>query len=352
MERRLQDSGGRRILDLQNFRHDGIFGLAFSGAGEQEGDLTSFFDIFYFPDPDEDLTEKISISGAIFSCREDYRELIRSFPERPEFSAYFRTGNLSLTFNPARSALSLVIEALSSDIIISEKGIRSGRKDGSFIVAPGEAEQDMPSYDLCLPVFDIIATSCSFLLGERPSALVRRQTQGRLRIFNGQAIRGISHPEIRKISMEAEWAEKGDTKSYNVFSADEKNEAVLWTGDMESVPGIFSDLGFFAREKNAGLNSLNRSLLGIETKPQLYIVSGFLGAGKTSFIKNFLEFQAQKYLFGAVIQNELGREGLDGRLISGECRVVEMDEGCVCCSLSGNLRRGSRALQMSSCLTS
>jgi G3E family GTPase len=114
----------------------------------------------------------------------------------------------------------------------------------------------------------------------------------------------------------------------------------LWKEGEDSLPEIFSQFSFMNSDGVAANNSLNRNLLGIETKPPLYIVSGFLGSGKTSFIKNFLEFQSQKYLFGAVIQNELGETGLDGTLISDECRVVEMDEGCVCCSLSGNLRKG------------
>ena len=47
---------------------------------------------------------------------------------------------------------------------------------------------------------------------------------------------------------------------------------------------------------------------------KLYLITGFLGAGKTTFLKKFVTlFQGQKL---ALIVNEFGKEGVDGALLS------------------------------------
>jgi G3E family GTPase len=83
--------------------------------------------------------------------------------------------------------------------------------------------------------------------------------------------------------------------------------------------------------------TLDKKSLGIDERPPLIILSGFLGVGKTSFLQHFIEYQTQRSRFVAVIQNEIGEVGLDGKLL--DYKVTEIDEGCVCCSLVGNLKR-------------
>ena len=46
---------------------------------------------------------------------------------------------------------------------------------------------------------------------------------------------------------------------------------------------------------------------------KLYLVTGFLGAGKTTFLKNFIRsFEGQRL---HIIVNEYGKEGIDGKLL-------------------------------------
>lgn len=67
---------------------------------------------------------------------------------------------------------------------------------------------------------------------------------------------------------------------------------------------------------------------------EIHIISGFLGSGKTTFINHYVPFLEGKI---AIIENEFGSVGLDGRLIqAGDIPLREINSGCVCCSLRGN----------------
>ena len=62
------------------------------------------------------------------------------------------------------------------------------------------------------------------------------------------------------------------------------------------------------------------------------IISGFLGAGKTTFIKKMLEdvFQGEKIV---LIENEFGEIGIDGGFLKDSgIEISELNSGCICCS--------------------
>ena len=69
---------------------------------------------------------------------------------------------------------------------------------------------------------------------------------------------------------------------------------------------------------------------------QINIISGFLGAGKTTLIKKLLEevFKGEKIV---LIENEFGEIGIDGGFLKNAgIQVNEMNSGCICCSLVGD----------------
>jgi G3E family GTPase len=329
---------------FKSTEHPGVFGLDYAGSGEKDGIYSASFNMFYFPDSEEEAIEKFPINGAVYAYHDDYRELIRSFPEHPEFFNYFFIGKLIITFRPSDSAISIGIESLSEDIIISEEGVMvDGAEGKEYLIEPGEPEQAIPSYALSCTVFNLLTSSLSFHLEKAPEVRLR-QYNAEKKILAGGNIRPVeSNGEVKHNSLIAMFYSDETAQPEDFFNSgktgNEINE-VTWMDTHSSIPEEFSAFTFTNSGKIINTTSINKSLLGIETKPPLYIISGFLGAGKTTFIKNFLEAQSQKYLFGAVVQNELGEAGLDGTLVSDECKVIEMDEGCVCCSLSGNLRRG------------
>ena len=64
------------------------------------------------------------------------------------------------------------------------------------------------------------------------------------------------------------------------------------------------------------------------------LVSGFLGAGKTTLIKHLLVSGIQAVGKVAVIVNEVGDIGIDGTLLSGRnVDLLELTSGCICCSM-------------------
>ena len=65
--------------------------------------------------------------------------------------------------------------------------------------------------------------------------------------------------------------------------------------------------------------------------PRLYLVTGFLGAGKTTFLKRLVHCFPSRRL--SLIVNEYGREGVDGALLSGlGASLTEIDNGSIFCS--------------------
>ena len=66
------------------------------------------------------------------------------------------------------------------------------------------------------------------------------------------------------------------------------------------------------------------------------IISGFLGAGKTTFIKKMIDeaFQGEQLV---LIENEFGEVGIDGGFLKDSgIEITEMNSGCICCSLVGD----------------
>ena len=75
---------------------------------------------------------------------------------------------------------------------------------------------------------------------------------------------------------------------------------------------------------------------GRKNMTKIEIVSGFLGAGKTTLIKKLLKeaFAGEKLV---LIENEFGEIGVDGGFLKeAGIEITEMNSGCICCSLVGD----------------
>ncbi|MBQ2890102.1 MAG: GTP-binding protein [Clostridia bacterium] len=78
---------------------------------------------------------------------------------------------------------------------------------------------------------------------------------------------------------------------------------------------------------------------------KITVVSGFLGAGKTTLIKKLISevYEGEKI---ALIENEFGEIGIDGGFLKNAgIEIKEMNSGCICCSLVGDFGESLKELK-------
>lgn len=71
---------------------------------------------------------------------------------------------------------------------------------------------------------------------------------------------------------------------------------------------------------------------------KILVISGFLGAGKTTFIKTMANRTGREF---AILENEYGSMGIDGDILGSgtsaeKVNIWELAEGCICCSMKGD----------------
>ncbi|CAK0870717.1 unnamed protein product [Prorocentrum cordatum] len=81
-----------------------------------------------------------------------------------------------------------------------------------------------------------------------------------------------------------------------------------------------------------------------DQKIPVTILTGFLGSGKTTLLNYILQEQREMKI--AIIENEFGEISIDDALLKKEKKamaekIVVMDNGCMCCTIRGDLQKGS-----------
>jgi len=83
----------------------------------------------------------------------------------------------------------------------------------------------------------------------------------------------------------------------------------------------------------------DRAAGSADGKIPVTVLTGFLGAGKTTLLNRILSARHGQHL--AVIENEFGEVGIDDGLVqptaTGEEFLLEMNNGCICCTVRGDL---------------
>ena len=78
-----------------------------------------------------------------------------------------------------------------------------------------------------------------------------------------------------------------------------------------------------------------------ESKTPVTVITGFLGSGKTTLVNYILKEQTKWKI--CVVENEFGEVQIDGDLVEENLNaredIITMDNGCVCCSIRGDLVR-------------
>lgn len=311
----------------------GVYGLYRLNAANNGGTGTATFAVAYFPDPAEDLVESFSVEAGIIAQSPDYLDRVREFTLFDDLRSLFTVAVIETYFDARGPGLSLALTAPELDRITALDGVTVDTPGGPVqAVAPGGLDQDLPALEIATPFFSALAASASYCAGRGPAAATRGFRPGMHRIYgNAGGLRSEPAPGVRDVRLGLGW-----------FMDVPDNPAVAETEfawpEPDELPQDLADAPWLTGEVPGAANALDKRTMGITERPRLILLTGFLGSGKTTFLARFIEEQAARNGFVAVVQNEIGKKGLDGKLLGQHYAVTEVDEGCVCCTLSGSLR--------------
>jgi G3E family GTPase len=320
----------------------GVFGLYFQTAEVRAGWLDGHFGLAYFPDPNEDVIENLSVAGAIYAHRDVYLPHIREFMSHDRLTDIFTIGCINLAVPLDEKAVLLGLESMDRQCSIAGDGIflPTGHETVE-VVPPGGTDQDFPSTEIAEDFWRVIANSVAFNLQQAPRYLRRIRSPGWLTVYDAAGHhRKQPTEEIHMDRMLVGFgcADFGIPIAGLGFERFKGGDVFVWqSGD--PLPQAYSGEIWWRTPEISDFKTLDKQGLGIDERPQLIVLTGFLGAGKTSFLQHFIESQTQRSRFVAVIQNEIGEIGLDGKLLNDDYAVTEIDEGCLCCTLVGNLKK-------------
>lgn len=301
----------------------GVFALDPIAGAKGQG---SRFSLSYFPAPDEEILETFSIQAGIQALAPDFLDRVRQFCLHPELTDLFHIGFIEVAVE--EEGVFLALQACERLAWTSEPGIVIQGPKGPFqAVAPGNIDQDFLALDIAMDFFNPLVAAFTYTLASPPS------------IFYTQRKKWNCPAPVFQQTHEHRWTMGyfSQGKKARAFGWAEPKPTIVWEPP-NPIPKAYEDKLWWSPHLAGASNSLDKKSMGITDKPRLILLTGFLGTGKTSFLDHFIQAQTAANNFVAVVQNEIGEKGLDATLLDQTYAVTQMDEGCVCCSLSGNLR--------------
>lgn len=290
-----------------------IHGLLFLGEETDGAGIRGAFNLCLFPAPEDPLLEAFPLAALRTAMSPGYGALVRELSGHADEIGAFTLGTLRLDAGLSGRGLAFTLEARARLRVRSLGGIAA--KDGEWLIEPGGAETDLPCFRLLLRLFAALAASAETLLGTAP--VIR---------LAGTPVPGLAYSTAGGLMEDRERSERMLRLSAAFGETTELPDTIR-TGR------VLGSLPLRAKADEPGGPEARR-------KPVLHILTGFLGAGKTTFLKRWLDFLHNRERYTGVIQNEFGQIALDAALLRGETTVEALDEGCVCCSLADSLRPG------------
>lgn len=309
---------------------DPVFGLVFEGEALENGHagdavLTGSFAVYAFPSPESALLDVFPLEAMRTAMSPDYEERVRNLSGHAESLGAFRLGTMYLKARTDGTGAALGLKACARLRCLSLDGVcvPGTEANPDWLVEPGTYETDVPAYAVLLPFFSAVAASMEAVLG-RASGKSSEEGAGQVEDLS-LAI------HIRKVPVPC-FDRNGAARDPAGRTG---HEIDLWAalGSIR-MPGRKLHrlpMRHKARKDETGL-------------PVLHILTGFLGAGKTTFLRQWLDYLHGRERYTGVIQNELGQIGLDAALMHRETMVEQLDDGCVCCSLADSIRPGLERL--------
>ncbi len=313
----------------------GVFGIVLTEVKGAFG----IFHLYYYPSCDEALIDKFSLAEGLLAQESDFIEKVRSFSSHEVLLSHFHIATLSLHVNFVSQNLLLFYETMIRDRVYAKEGVKSPFNRQNYLIEPKGLDKDLPAFRMLLPVMNFLNTTITRLTSSSPSYFQLFKAQNCAMMYDKKGV----------------FEKKKDSSCLGLYMAlgygDTQMDALvepLLRGKVLEVVHEKMSLNTFLQKApwydiTQELSS-SSSIKQPSLKPKLVVITGFLGSGKTNLLQHYIEYETEKNRFVGIIQNEIGKTGLDGRLVDYDYSMVELDEGCVCCSLSGQLRSGIHSL--------
>ncbi|MBU0971916.1 MAG: GTP-binding protein [Proteobacteria bacterium] len=309
-------------LTIKVNKRPGIFGLLPLESIEESH---ACFALCYFPTQNDPVLEELSLQAGVRAMAEDFTDRIRSFPLDPGLADLFHIGFIHAGVQ--KSGVFLALTACKRLGWTSDKGITiQGPKGVVQAVSPGGIDQDLGALAIAMDFFDSLAASFTYTLASDPTLFYTRQRPATplSPLFH----KSLEHRLTLGYFTDKPWRETG-------WENEEKKN--FWTSS-RPLPQTYEEKLWWTTKSASKGSRPDKNPEATGCKPRFILLTGFLGSGKTSFLDTFIQAQTANNSFVAVVQNEIGKKGLDAKLLDQTYAVTQMDEGCVCCSLAGNLR--------------
>lgn len=342
----------------------GVYCVRYLGH-EREGShwLHGLFNVHYFPSFDENILDTYSIGENLLRLDPSFEKWVRQSPDGADpLETQFVLGRFILTIDRDEKNVFFSLVAPRRWREIQRDGLAITNEDSKNVEAipPGGIDRNIPAFALSFRLFNKLVLTYSYLSKETPKYVVLKA--GRIPIweitgghkyypseseFNKIYLLSVGfgpHSRKKKMDMLLGWVLR--YFPYGGLTSSIQEQQIIWlttplTKDSPKGTRLWWEAHKWSEGDKPGIS---RSGL-LNYRPPLFIVTGFLGSGKTTLINHIVEYkttQANKFI--AVIQNEVGQTEVDSRLINSAFHITNLEEGCVCCTLLGEMRQAIRKI--------
>lgn len=349
-------SGQKRSWTFRIQKQKGVYCLTYLGFKRNRYYSTGIFNLQYFPDVSERILDFFSMGENFIRLAPEFQHWIRKQPHDTDPLEYaFTIGKILLTTESDEQALFLSFLAPVRWSTTQRDGLFLPDKNGTPIqvLPPGALDRNVPSFKLGWKFFDKLVLTFSYHLKDGPSYLFlkKRFSHGIEILKNGKNIPSQKH-WIREYMLTAGFCQKKTESKLNShvrffkdyfpildFHTIKESTKIIWLLCELQAPHKIDPLWWDINKWTDTVHGKEITSYAIGYRPSLHIFTGFLGSGKTTIINRIAEyFSLQRNRFVAIIQNEIGTVDIDSALIDGALNITALNDGCVCCSLRGELR--------------
>ena len=297
--------------------YSGIYGIVLREVKDGAG----VFELYYFPSANDELLGNVSLFEAVLAGEPEFLTKVRNFSAHEELLNNFCVATIYL--KPQERGIALSLKTKLRDRSYAKDGVCV---EGKQIIAKEGLDKNFPCFRVSLAFMNFLHIALCKIYEPRYESF---------EIYK-KAARGVIYDKDRNLES------KEDPLCGEIFA-----NLIYGSKGVSDGRIKFDDRSF---KKLSGSAALFKFLLRLAKedkkqifmqggeRPNFFIIAGYLGSGKTKFIQNFIEHETAQNRFTGIIQNEIGKIGLDGALLDAKYALVEIDEGCVCCSMAGQIK--------------